>query len=320
MKRRPGRPANVAAHAAPPPRVEAFLEMLVAERGAAANTVEAYRGDLAHFAAFLAARGIAADRADAQAVRAYLAAQAKRLAARSAARRLSALRQFHRFLVAEGARADDPTAALSAPRRGRTLPKILDERDVEALLAVAARRREPEGARLTALLEVLYSTGLRVSELVGLPLSAFGRDPRFLVACGKGGKERLVPLGAKAEEALALYRPLRARFLPKGRESKWLFPSRGARGHLTRQRFGQMLKALAREAGLDARKLSPHVLRHAFATHLLARGADLRSVQRLLGHADIATTQIYTHVLDDRLAEVVARHHPLARGRTKPRG
>ena len=299
--------------------VEAFLEMLVAERAAAANTVAAYRRDILDFAAFLTKRGKQPDAAVADDVRAYLAASSRAGAnPRTAARRLSALRQFHRFLASEGVRSEDPTAAIDSPKRGRALPKIMGEAEVEALLDAAARREGPEGARLCALLEVLYSTGLRVSELVGLPLVALGRDPRFMVVRGKGGKERMVPVGEKAEAALARWREARGQFLRGGRESKWLFPSRGAGGHLTRQRFAQMLKELALEAGLDPVKLSPHVMRHAFATHLLNRGADLRSVQRLLGHADISTTQIYTHVLDDRLKSLVQTHHPLARG-LKPR-
>jgi integrase/recombinase XerD len=299
--------------------VEAFLEMLVAERAAAANTVAAYRRDILGFAAFLAKRGKAPEGANADDVRAYLAASSRAgINPRTAARRLSTLRQFHRFLAAEGVRADDPTAVIDSPKRGRALPKIMGEAEVEALLDAAARREGPEGARIAALLEVLYSTGLRVSELVGLPLAALGRDPRFMVVRGKGGKERMVPVGEKAEAALARWRAARGQFLRGGRESKWLFPSRGAGGHLTRQRFAQILKELALEAKLDPAKLSPHVLRHAFATHLLNRGADLRSVQRLLGHADISTTQIYTHVLDDRLKSLVQTHHPLARG-LKPR-
>lgn len=298
---------------------EAFLEMLVAERGAALNTIAAYRRDLEDFAAFLGKRRTEPHGAAAEDVRAYLAAGSRAgLNPRTAARRLSTLRQFHRFLASEGVRADDPTAAIDSPKRGRALPKIMGEAEVEALLEAAVRREGAEGVRLHALLEVLYSTGLRVSELVGLPLAAVGRDPRFMVVRGKGGKERMVPLGEKAEAALARWRAVRPRFLRGGRESKWLFPSRGAGGHLTRQRFAQLLKELAPEAGLDPAKLSPHVLRHAFATHLLNRGADLRSVQRLLGHSDISTTQIYTHVLDDRLKSLVQTHHPLARG-LKPR-
>ena len=308
----PARPADLR-------HVEAFLEMLVAERAAAANTIAAYRRDILGFASFLAKRGTAPEGASADDVRAYLAAASRTgINPRTAARRLSTLRQFHRFLASENIRPDDPTASIDSPKRGRALPKIMGEAEVEALLNAAANREGAEGARLCALLEVLYSTGLRVSELVGLPLAALGRDPRFMVVRGKGGKERMVPVGEKAEAALARYREARPHFLRGGRESKWLFPSRGAGGHLTRQRFAQLLKELALEAGLTPSKLSPHVLRHAFATHLLNRGADLRSVQRLLGHADISTTQIYTHVLDDRLKSLVQTHHPLARG-LKPR-
>lgn len=315
MAKRPNAPKP----AADPRHIEAFLEMLVAERAAAANTVAAYRRDIIGFTAFLAKRGKASEAASADDVRAYLAAASRAgINPRTAARRLSTLRQFHRFLAAEDVRADDPTSTIDSPKRGRALPKVMGEAEVEALLDAAARREGPEGARISALLEVLYSTGLRVSELVGLPLVALGRDPRFMVVRGKGGKERMVPVGEKAETALIRYREARAHFLRGGRESKWLFPSRGAGGHLTRQRFAQILKELAVEANLDPVKLSPHVLRHAFATHLLNRGADLRSVQRLLGHADISTTQIYTHVLDDRLKSLVQTHHPLARG-LKPR-
>ena len=299
--------------------VEAFLEMLMAERAAAANTIAAYRRDILGFVSFLAERGTAPEGASADDVRAYLATASRAgINPRTAARRLSTLRQFYRFLASENIRPDDPTASIDSPKRGRALPKIMGEAEVEALLNAAASREGPEGARLAALLEVLYSTGLRVSELVGLPLAALGRDPRFMVVRGQGGKERMVPMGEKAEAALARYREARAHFLRGGRESKWLFPSRGAGGHLTRQRFAQLLKELALEAGLAPSKLSPHALRHAFATHLLNRGADLRSVQRLLGHADISTTQIYTHVLDDRLKSLVQTHHPLARG-LKPR-
>ncbi len=313
MAKRPATPSADLRH------VEAFLEMLMAERAAAANTVAAYRRDILGFASFLAKRGAAPERASADDVRAYLAAASRAgINPRTAARRLSTLRQFHRFLASENVRPDDPTASIDSPKRGRALPKIMGEDEVEALLNAAANHEGAEGARLCALLEVLYSTGLRVSELVGLPLAALGRDPRFMVVRGKGGKERMVPVGEKAEAALARYREVRAHFLRGDRESKWLFPSRGAGGHLTRQRFAQLLKELALEAGLTPSKLSPHVLRHAFATHLLNRGADLRSVQRLLGHADISTTQIYTHVLDDRLKSLVQTHHPLARG-LKPR-
>ena len=303
----------------PPPvalsrRLEAFLEMLAAERGAARLTLTAYRTDLAELSAFLAARGTALENADAAALHAYLAAATTRaLAPRTLARRLSAMRQFFRFLVSDGARADDPTAGLDAPRLGRPLPKILGEEQVARLIAAAAAWPGEEGSRLRCLLELLYATGLRVSELVGLPFAAAQRDPRFLVVRGKGGKERLVPISAPAREALAAYLADRPHFLSERRPSRWLFPSRGAEGHLTRQRCGQLLKELAVAAGLNPALLSPHVLRHAFASHLLDHGADLRSVQQMLGHADIATTQIYTHVQSERLRRLVETAHPLAR-------
>ena len=293
--------------------LEAFLEMLLAERAAAANTVQAYRRDLADFAAFLARRGAALEAADSEAVRAYLGRlAAARLAPRTAARRLSALRQFYRFLAGEGLRGDDPTTAIDSPRRGRPLPKLLDEGEVVRLLEAAQRRPGADGARLAALLELLYGAGLRVSELVGLPLAAVLRDVRVLIVRGKGGRERMIPLGDPARDALSAYLARRARFLRGGGASPWLFPSRAGTGHLTRHRFAQLLKELARDAGIPPAKVSPHVLRHAFASHLLDRGADLRSVQQMLGHADISTTQIYTHVAGERLRTLVRDHHPLA--------
>jgi integrase/recombinase XerD len=296
--------------------LEAFLEMLAAERGAARLTIAAYRNDLANLAGFLAPRGQSLETADAVALHDYLAASgSRRLAPRTLARRLSATRQFYRFLLSEGARNDDPTAQLDAPRLGRPLPKILAEDEVNRLIAVAADWPDKEGVRLRCLLEMLYATGLRVSELVGLPLAAAQRDPRFLLVRGKGGKERLVPLSPPARQALATYLECRNVFLPRSsapKTARWLFPSRGVIGHLTRQRCGQMLKELALAAGLDPARLSPHVLRHAFASHLLDHGADLRSVQQMLGHADIATTQIYTHVQGERLRRLVETAHPLA--------
>ncbi len=289
--------------------------MLAAERGAARLTLSAYRADLAELARFLAG-DIA--RAESEDLRRYFAALAKSgIGARTAARRLSAFRQFFRFLVVEGARRDDPTQAIDAPRLGRPLPKYLAESETEALLAAADRRKGPEGARLLCLVELLYGAGLRVSELVGLPLAAAQRDPKFLVIRGKGDKERLVPLGDKARTALKAYLAQRWHFLADGKVSPWLFPSRGREGHLTRRRCGQLLKELALEAGIDPARLSPHVLRHAFASHLVDRGADLRSVQEMLGHADIATTQIYTHVQGGRLQRVVAERHPLARTKVR---
>ncbi|MGH6990140.1 MAG: site-specific tyrosine recombinase XerD, partial [Stellaceae bacterium] len=265
-------------------------------------------------AAFLARHGTALHEASAEDLRRYLAHLARTgLQPRSAARRLSALRQFFRFLVLERARADDPTAPLDAPRQGRPLPKILGQNEATALLVAARGHEGVEGARLVCILELLYGSGLRVSELVGLPLAATHGDQRFLLVCGKGDKERLVPLSPPARIALDAWLVERARAMKPKAQSRFLFPSRGRTGHLTRERCGQLLKKLAIEAGIDPARLSPHVLRHAFASHLLEHGADLRSVQEMLGHADIATTQIYTHVMEDRLQRLVATHHPLAR-------
>jgi len=293
--------------------IESFLEMLAAERGASQNTLANYGRDLDYFADFLAGRGVAPDAAVAEDLRAFLAAQDRAgMAPSTVARRLSVLRQYHRFLFREGLRSLDPATAIDGPRKGRSLPKILSEAEVEGLLAEVHRHKGPDGLRLAALVELLYATGLRATELVSLPLAAVAREPRVLVVRGKGGRERMVPLNDAAREALRDYLAIRSRFLPGGRPSKWLFPSRGASGHLTRHRLGQLLKQLAIEAGLRVDKVSPHVLRHAFASHLLDHGADLRSVQQMLGHADISTTQIYTHVLNERLRALVQDHHPLA--------
>ena len=298
--------------------VETFLEMLAAERGAAHNTLDSYRRDLQAFSVFAGRRGATAEGADVATIRAYLADLSKSgMAPSTSARRLSALRQFFRFLYAERVRGDDPCATVDSPRRGRALPKYLSEEEVESLLDAARRRHGAEGARLRALLEVLYASGLRASELVGLPLSARSRDEGILIVRGKGDKERMAPLSEPAMRALADYDLVRERFLPKGRgaaaDSPWLFPSRSKEGHLTRARLGQLLKGLAADARIDPRRVSPHVLRHSFASHLLARGADLRSLQQMLGHADISTTQIYTHVLDERLKALVNEAHPLSR-------
>jgi len=297
-----------------PRHLDLFLEMLAAERGAARNTLEAYERDLRDFAGFADRRGTAADDAGTDLLRAYIKwLDGHGMTARTQARRLSALRRFFRFLAAEGLRADDPTQALDSPRQGQPLPKILSEEEVEALLAAARAVEGADGLRLVALLELLYATGMRVSELVALPVAAVARDPRYLLVRGKGDKERLVPLGEAARAAVAAWLPVRARLLGPKRTSPYLFPSHGDAGHLTRQRLGQLLKTVGAAAGLDRAKVSPHVLRHAFATHLLNRGANLRSVQAMLGHADISTTQIYTHVLDARLKALVETHHPLAR-------
>lgn len=302
---------SAARAAVPAPHAELFLDMLEVERGAAANTVEAYRRDLAD--ADTAVGGLA--KADGDAIARYMRGLTKRgMAARTAARRLSCLRQYFGFLVGEGLRADDPCAAVDSPMAGRRLPKILDVGEVERLLAAARSAADgPRGVRLAALVELLYAAGLRVSELVGLPMSALGGDSRLLLVRGKGDKERFVPVGDAAAEALADYLEVRKAFLRPGAQSRWIFPSRDGAGHLTRHRFAQLLKELAAKAGLDPAGVSPHVLRHAFASHLLANGANLRSVQTMLGHADIATTQIYTHVLDERLKALVAGSHPLAR-------
>lgn len=301
-------------------RLNAFLDMLAAERGAARNTLDAYERDIADYLEFLG--GKAPGDATAENIRGWLADLAARgLKASSAARRLSAVRQFHRFLYTEGLAGTDPSAAISGPRLGRPLPKVVTVGDVDRLLETARSACEQEGiskaARLKALrmrclVEMLYATGLRVSELIALPLSAATTRERFLIVRGKGDKERLVPLNDAARGAARDWlEALKEAGVVDGR---WLFPSEGESGHLTRQVFARDLKSLARAAGLSAAALSPHVLRHAFASHLLQNGADLRVVQELLGHADIATTQIYTHVLDERLKSMVRDLHPLADG------
>ena len=296
--------------------VEAYLDKLAAE-GAARNTIDSYRRDLRLFSAFTVARRRAPENATQAMIRQYLKSLSEAgMASSTSARRLSVLRQFFRFLHAERVRDDDPTAALDSPRQGRRIPKYLSEREVEDLLAAARKRTGPEGLRLVALLEVIYATGLRVSELVGLPLSAFGRDSQMLVVRGKGEKERMVPLSEPARDAVEAYLAVREHFIPKRRTASpardCLFPSRAEAGHLTRARLAQLLKEIAAEAGIEPARVSPHVLRHSFASHLLAHGADLRSLQQMLGHADIVTTQIYTHGLDERLKALVKEAHPLA--------
>ncbi|MDR3437017.1 site-specific tyrosine recombinase XerD [Telmatospirillum sp.] len=292
--------------------VEAFLEMMAAERSAAANTLDAYGRDLADFGEFLAGCGLAVHQADADRLRDYIAAMRQSgLAARTAARRLSTLRQFHRFLFSEGVRSDDPSQTIDSPRLGRPLPKYLSEDDVDRLIDAARRRTGVAGRRCLAMMELLYAAGLRVSELVGLPVSAVARDPETLMVRGKGSKERIIPIGQPARLALAAWLEVRQ---PK--TSRWLFPGENSGDHLTRSAFAKQLDDLAIEAGLSPSRVSPHVLRHSFASHLLAHGADLRSVQQMLGHADIATTQIYTHVLDERLRALVNDHHPLAKKKT----
>jgi integrase/recombinase XerD len=301
--------------------IEAFLEMMAAERGASRNTLDAYRRDLSAFDAWLAQKDSGARTAMREDVRGWLAHLAKGGgAASSQARRLSALRQFYAFLYSEGWRKDDPTSALESPRRSQALPKTLSQNEVKRLVDAARpkqrKERTAETARLVCLLEILYATGLRVSELVTLPSSAARTRNEFLLVKGKGAKERLVPLNPPARKAISDYLGVREKFAGSARAAeRYLFPSRGASGHLTRRRCHQLFKELAVKAGIDPEKLSPHVLRHAFATHLVEGGADLRSVQTLLGHADIATTQIYTHVASERLKATVTSAHPLSRTR-----
>jgi integrase/recombinase XerD len=298
-------------------QVALFLDMLASERGAQANTLAAYRRDLADFTAYLAGSGGSVAAATTDDLRAYLGDLADRgLRPATVARRLSAIRQLYRFLYAEGQRKDDPAAVLEGPKRARPLPKTLAIGEVDRLLRVAGEidASAPlavrlRAARLACLVELIYATGLRVSELVALPAAAARRDARVIVVRGKGNKERLVPLNDAAKRAMAAYLALTKE--AGHAESKWLFPSFGDSGHLTRQHFARELKALAAAAGLRAAQLSPHVLRHAFASHLLHNGADLRVVQTLLGHADISTTQIYTHVLEERLKSLVRDLHPL---------
>jgi len=293
---------------------EVFHEMLTAERNASANTCDAYRRDLKDASDAVRAKGDLAD-ASVDTLRGYLETLSRqKLKPATAARRLSALRQYFKFLVTEGLRSDDPTAALDAPKRGRPLPKVLSETEVAAMIEIVGREDKASALRLGALIELIYASGLRVSELVGLPLAAAKRDQPFLVVRGKGSKERLVPLNETARHALTAYLAVRGKFLPRSiKASPWLFPSSGGSGHLTRQRLGQLLKDAAIKAEIDPVRVSPHVLRHAFATHLLDHGADLRALQKMLGHADIATTQIYTHVATGRLAALVAEAHPLAK-------
>ena len=312
--------------------IHLFLDALSAEKGAAGNTLEAYERDLDDLDMVLGAEGLHFETCGTDALRAYLTELAKRdLAASSVARKISAIRQLFRFLYRDGYRSDDPSTQLKAPRRNRPLPKILTVQEVDRLIEAArfnasfvgpTPKRQVRAMRLYVLLEVLYATGLRVSELVSLPASAAHQDGQFLSIVGKGSKERLVPLSDRAKAAMVDYRALLAATskakgaakAAKGGLSQqgWLFPSSGQSGHYTRQAFGRELKALAQDVGLDGALVSPHVLRHAFASHLLQNGANLRAVQKLLGHSDISTTQIYTHILDERLIELVENHHPLS--------
>jgi integrase/recombinase XerD len=309
-----------------PRLIENFLEAIASERGAAQNTIEAYRRDVTAYLEFLSDRGAAPLSATNVEIRAFLAdGSAEGLASSSLARRLSAVRQFHKHLYIEGRRGDDPTLAIEGPRRGRPLPKILSIAEVERLIAAArsgfeSRDRPPgeqlAAARMACLIELIYASGLRVSELIALPKSAARAKEPLIAVRGKGDKERLVPISEPAKKAMRLYREMLDELAPGLAASPWLFPAEGATGHLTRQVFARDLKSVAAAAGISSARVSPHVLRHAFASHLLQNGADLRVVQDLLGHADISTTQIYTHVLDERAKAMVRDLHPL--GDEKP--
>ena len=291
--------------------IEAFLEMLAAERGAARNTIEAYRADLLAFAAHAAGQGEPVSAATEKTLHGYMASLHGVVSARTAARRLSSLRGFCRFLVINGVRPDDPSHLLDTPRLPTSLPRNLTEPEVDALLAAARAKPGVPGLLAHAALETLYATGLRVSELLSLPRTALGVRSEMLIVRGKGSKERMVLLSDRAKAAAA-------KLVEAAPKSPWLFPGRDPRQAMTRQGFAVALKGVALDAGLDPARVSPHVLRHSFASHMLARGADLRSLQLLLGHADIATTQIYTHVLSERLQELVALHHPLAKQPASP--
>lgn len=290
---------------------ESFLDMMSAERGASPHTLEAYRRDLDDLGGTLPDT---LEVATSDQLRAYFSAvSADGLSPGSAARRLSCFKQFYGFLCAEGIRDDDPTSVLDSPRQGARLPKYLSEQEVDGLLSEARAGESPKALRLTAALEIFYATGLRVSELASLPLAAVARDRPILIVRGKGNKERMVPIGAPARDAVAAYLEVRDSFLPVGNKSSpFLFPARTKAGHISRGTIATALKDLAVKAGISPSRVSPHVLRHSFASHLLAHGADLRSLQQMLGHADISTTQIYTHVLDERLRDLVESNHPLA--------
>lgn len=322
---RPGRPAKAK------PKVNqwigSFLDMLTAERGAALNTRYAYERDLIDVELFFQPKNIDITKAKTSDIKAYLDDLARKkhtkgdhtgkIAVRTVARRLSALRQFYCYLMSENVRSDDPTSTIESPKQGRVLPKTLSEAEVTQLIKTAGAPGTANAKRLVCLLEMLYSTGLRVSELVGLPASAVQEGGQFILVEGKGGRERMVPLSDTAQKAINTYLDVRAGFIGEGddgTQGQWLFPSKTSIvGHLTRQRFAQLLKELAKNAKIDSSKVSPHVLRHAFATHLLQNGADLRAVQKMLGHADIATTQVYTHILGKDVKEKVQKKHPVSK-------
>lgn len=323
---RPGRPAMPKPDLHP--TVDSFLDMLTTERGAAMNTRQAYWRDLADFSLFMRDKfKVEIVDATTDQIKTYLEDLAQKIhvkgqnkgkiATRTVARRLSALRQFYRYLVSENVRKEDPTSTIESPKQVRTLPKTLSEAEVDQLIKTAGEGGGADSVRLVCLLEMIYATGLRVSEMVGLAMSAIGEDVQFIMVAGKGGRERMVPISDSAQKALKAYLDVRKQFIApddKGIQAQWLFPSRTSEsGHLTRQRFAQLLKDLAMRAEVDEDRVSPHILRHAFATHLLKNGADLRSVQKMLGHADIATTQIYTHIVGEKAKETVEDKHPMSK-------
>jgi len=295
--------------------VKQFLQMLAVERNAAKPTLEAYGRDLADLADTLnAPRTGLLEFTEADLARYFTLLSERGLSAATTQRKRSAIRQFYRFCVAEKLTGADPSRKIAAAKKGLTLPKILSRAEVDSLIAACAEKNPHQAVRLECLIEMAYASGMRISELVGLRLDTVRRDPAYLIIKGKGGVERLVPLNPSARAAIKEYLEIRPVFLPAGdKNNPFLFASRGADGHLTRRRVGQLLDEAALNAGIDPARVSPHVLRHAFATHLLEGGADLRTVQTLLGHADISTTQIYTHVAGERLREVVESHHPLSR-------
>ena len=325
-KKRAGRPAMPKPSLSP--LIESFLDMITTERGAAMNTRQAYWRDLADVSLFFKEKkNLKIDKASTDDIKDYMKELGSRInvkgdhrgkiAVRTLARRLSAMRQFYLYLISEGKRDDDPTSDIETPKQGRTLPKTLSEEEVNKLISTAGEKGNASSKRLVCLLEMIYAAGLRVSELVGLPMSAISEKQEFIIIEGKAGRERMVPLSKPAKEALNAYLEVRNDRIEKDsslKDSKWLFPSKTSdSGHLTRQRFAQLLRDLSKAAGIEKGKVSPHILRHAFATHLLNNGADLRSVQKMLGHADIATTQIYTHILNEGVKEAVEAKHPLSK-------
>ena len=326
---RPGRPAK------PRPNVSkwitSFLEMMVSEKGAAQNTVAAYDRDLIDIDLYFQNRNTSLEAAKPADFKAYIdeltnktqvkGDRTNKTTPRTVSRRISASRQFYKFLISEGIREDDPTSTIEAPKQKRTLPKIMTEDEINHAITTAAKKGNHASKRLVTLLEMIYSTGLRVSELVSLPLATYQEDSQFMIVEGKGGRERMVPLTPSAQKSLQEYIAVRERFIGEGddgTQANWLFPSKTSiKGHLTRQRFAQMLKDLSKACDFPMGKLSPHAIRHSFATHLLQNGADLRAVQKILGHADIATTQIYTQMLDEEVNDKVQENHPMAKTGTK---